>query len=105
MLNGVSGQVQLECVCWWFEDKKLWCDIWLVIDSFVDVKLEEVLIFSDVKEMMWCFWKEGWQNKWIDMVYQLDGVEFLLIMENGDIWCWVFIMLGDMLVVLVVLVE
>ena len=82
-LNGVSGQVQLERVRW-RRGQKLWRDIWPVIDSPADVKPEEVPILSDVKEMTWRFWKEGWQNKWTDTAHQPDGVELLLTMENGD---------------------
>lgn len=95
-LNGVSGQVQLERVRWRLEDKKMWRDIWSVIDSPADVKPEEVPILSDVKEMTWRFWKEGWQNKWTDTAHQPDGVELLLTMENGDTWRWVFTTPGDM---------
>ncbi len=53
-------------------------------------------ILSDVKEMKWRFWHEGWQEKWTDIAHQPDGVELNLTMENGETWRWVFLTPGDM---------
>lgn len=94
-LNGVSGQVQLERVRWRLKDKKLWRDIWPVIDAPEEAKPEEVPILSDVKEASWRFWKASWLDKWTDTAHQPDGVELLLTMENGDTWRWVFTTPGD----------
>ena len=95
-LNGVSGQVQLERVRWRLKDKKLWRDIWPVIDGPADAEPEEVPILSDVKEMSWRFWKASWLDKWTDTAHQPDGVELLLTMENGDTWRGVFTTPGDL---------
>ena len=91
----MSGQVQLERVRWRLKDKKLWRDIWPVIDGPADAKPEEVAILSEVKEISWRFWKASWLDKWTDTAHQPDGVELLLTMENGDTWRWVFTTPGD----------
>jgi general secretion pathway protein J len=95
-LNGISGQVQLERVRWTLKDKRLWRNVWAAIDGPASAQPEEVPILSDVKEMKWRFWHEGWQEKWTDIAHQPDGVELNLTMENGETWRWVFLTPGDM---------
>jgi general secretion pathway protein J len=90
-LSGMSGQVQLERVRWRLEDHRLWRDVWPAIDGPVGVKPEEVPILSDVKEMQWRFWQDGWQDSWPETASQPDGIELTLTMENGETWRWVFV--------------
>jgi len=68
-LNGISGQVQLERVRWTLKDKRLWRNVWAAIDGPASAQPEEVPILSDVKEMKWRFWHEGWKEKWTDIAH------------------------------------
>lgn len=94
-LSGVSGDVRLERVRWRLDGHRLWRDVWPVIDSPVGVKPEEVPIVSDIKEMHWRFWRQGWQDRWPETNHQPEGVELTLTMDNGDNWRWVFLTPGD----------
>ncbi|EOI3391465.1 type II secretion system minor pseudopilin GspJ [Enterobacter hormaechei] len=68
-LNGVSGTVQLERVCWRLEEGRLYRDVWPVIDGPADVKPDEVPIVSGVKSLQWRFYRQGWLTAWHDAAH------------------------------------